>query len=336
MKKIYNLLIVSLFFAAACGDNELGVNPKNENYPFRLVMDAEEGADVADAEDYGIEVVFADYLGELPNNTITLNYEISDMEDDMLGTVTIDKVVYEVEIEDCVYERELDVRADGLITGAITIAPDPDLGSVPESFEIIVTLPGFEGASGSFVFTITSLQSSDNVILGLPAAFKYEVLDAEVAGEWEFEFSNEDEFDDFKEVFGTINAELASLEFEDVTGKVTAEFEFEEMKFVVELVEEEEVTTCENGDQETEIVNKVIEIEAEYDAEDGEIELEGSHEVEDDGAVVELDFKIEAEYGVNEGELTLTFFRIIDEDNQGEGNELFLSAAGISFIFAKD
>lgn len=335
MKKIYSFFIVTLVFATACGDNDLGVNPENENYPFRLVMDAEAGADLANAEDYGIEVVFADYLGNLPNEAITLTYEITDLEDDMAGAVEIDKVVYEVELEDCVYERELEFTADGL-TGTIIVSPDADLGSIPESFEIIVTLPGFDGAAGSFTFAITALQGPDNVILGLPAAFEYEVLDSEVAGAWEFEIGSEEEFETFKEVFGVVNAELAALEYADITGKVTAEFEFEEMKFVIELTEEEEVTTCEDGQVETEIENKVIEFEAEYDAEDGELEFEGSHEVEDDGAVVELDFNIEAGYSVDGSELVITFFRIIDEDNQGDGNELFLSATGISFTFYKD
>lgn len=320
-----------LVFAAACGDNDLGINPKNENYPFRLVMDADEGADLADAEDYDIEVVFADYLGDLPNEPITLTYVISDLEGDMVGAVEIDKIVYEVEIDDCLYERELEFTADGL-TGTITISPDEDLESVPESFEIVVTLPGVEGAEGSFVFTITSLQTaSTNVILGLPASFEYQVLDNDVAGEWEFELSTEEEFETFKEVFGLLNTELNGLAFADITGKVTAEFEFEEMKFVVELAEEEEVTTCEDGEVETEIENKIIEIEADYDAEDGELEFEGSHVPE----TQELDFKIEATYSADGSSLTITIFRIIDEDNQKEGEELFLSATGISFTFSK-
>lgn len=332
MKKIYSVFIVLLVLIAACGDNDLGVDPKNENYPFRLVMDADEGADLPGAEDYDIEVAFADYLGDLPNEPITLTYEISDLEDDMDGAVEIDKIVYDVELDDCVYERELDFTVDGL-TGTITLAPDPDLGSVPESFEIVVTLPGDEDAEGSFVFTITSLQTeSRNVILGLPASFEYEVLDNDVAGEWELELATEEEFNAFKEVFGVLNTELNGLEFADITGKITAEFEFEEMKFVIELAEEEEITTCEDGDIETEIENKIIEIEAEYEAEDGELAFEGSHVPE----TLELDFWIEATYSADGAGLVITFHRIIDEDNQGEGNELFLSEEGISFTFNKD
>jgi hypothetical protein len=196
----------------------------------------------------------------------------------------------------------------------------------------VVTLPGVEDAEGSFVFTITSLQTeSENVILGLPVSFEYEVLDADVAGEWELELSTEEEFDTFKEVFGLLNTELYGLEFADITGKITAEFEFEEMKFVIELAEEEEVTTCENGDIETETENKIIEIEAEYEAEDGELAFEGSHVPE----TVEIDFRMEATYSADGSTLTITFFRIIDEDNQGEGNELFLNDTGISFTFTK-
>lgn len=333
MKKLYIFPLVLAL--AACGDNDLGIDPKNENYPFQLVLDADEGGDLADAEDYDVEIKFADYLGELPNSTMTLHYEIKDLSGDMTGAVEVDKVVYEVEIDDCTYERELEFTADGL-TGAIILAPDEDLGSVPESFEVVFTLPGLEDTEGGFVFEITSLETEENAILGLPVAFEYAVLDNEVAGEWELELETEEEFEAFKQVFAPLNLELQALSFEDITGQVKAEFEFGEMKFEIELVEEEEVTTCEDGVTETETVNKVIEIEAEYDAEDGEIELEGSHVVEDDGVEEELDFILEAEYAVVSETITFTFFKLIDEDHYAEGDELFADDEGISFTFEKD
>jgi hypothetical protein len=332
MKKIY-LITFLLVGVAACGDNDLGINPKNEGFPFRVVLDADEGGDLPDAEDYDVEIKFADYLGELPNDPITLQYEIKDVEGDMVGVVAIDKIVYEVELDDCVYERELEFTADGL-TGTITVAADEDLGSVPESFEVVFVLPGLEDTEGGFVFELTALQTDDKILLGLPAAFEYTVLDHELAGEWELSLDTEEDFDNFKVVFGPLHEELAALTFADITGNVKVEFEFGEMKFELELAEEEEVTTCEDGVSETETVNKIIEIEADYDAEDGELELEGSHVIEGE----ELDFVITANYAVDGGAETimLTFFKIIDEDNYEEGEELFMSDTGISFIFEKD
>lgn len=336
-KHIYFLFIL---LSIACADNDLAVDPKTENYPFRLIVDTDEGGDLPSAEDYDLEITFADFIGELPDAPITVHYEISDLEDDMVGVVSVDKIVYEVEVEDCVYERELEFTssADGL-TGTIAVVPDEDLGTIPESFEIVFVLPGLEETEGKFTFSLTELETEDNVILGAPTVFEYEVLDNDVAGEWELELSTEEAFENFKLVFGPLNDELGGLSFEDITGKVTAEFEYGEMKFVIGLVEEEEVTTCENGDVETETVTIEIEIEAEYDAEDGELEFEGSHFIiGDDGEVSdELDFIIEAAYDLDEeNELTITFFKVIDQDAYTEGEELFFNETGLTFTFEKD
>lgn len=339
MKK--HIYVLFLLVTLACADNDLSVDPKTENYPLRLIVDADEGGDLPSAEDYGLEITFADFIGDLPNSPITVHYEISDLEDDMIGAVSIDKIVYEVELEDCVYERELDftASADGL-TGTINIAPDEDLGSIPESFEVVFVLPGLDETEGRFAFSLTEIETEENVILGAPTIFEYEVLDNDVAGEWELELSTEEEFENFKLVFGPLNDELNALSFEDITGKVKAEFEYGEMKFVIELEEQEEVTTCEDGDTETETVNKEIEIEAEYDAEDGELEFEGSHFIigEDDEIEDELDFIIEAGYALDEdnGVIVFTFFNVIDEDAYAEGEELFFNETGVSFTFEKD
>lgn len=335
-KHIYILLIL---LTVACADNDLAVDPETENFPFQLILDADEGGDLPTAEDYDLEITVADFIGDLPDAPITVHYAISDLEDDMVGAVSIDKIVYEVELEDCVYERELEFTpaADGL-TGTIAIVPDEDLGTIPESFEVVFVLPGLEDTEGKFTFSLTELESESNFILGAPVEFEYEVLDNDVAGEWELELSTEEEFEMFKEVFGPLNDQLNALAFEDITGKVTAEFEYGEMKFLIELTETEEVTTCEDGDVETETVNKEIEIEADYDAEDGELELEGSHFVLDDGATAELDFILEAGYELDEenGLITFTFFKIIDEDAYDEGEELFFNETGVSFTFEKD
>jgi hypothetical protein len=343
MKNHITKLFIGLVALVAfnCADNTLDEEPFDDNFPFHLVLDAEEGGDIPHAEDYAVELKFADYLPDLdlPNTTITLAYEITDVAVDMVGIVSIDKIIYEVEVDDCVYERELDftASADGL-SGVITIPPDPDLGSVPESFEIVFVLPGSEDTEGGFKVEFSNLQSSENLLLGSPNVFEYSILDNDVAGEWELEIETEEDFERFKEVFGPLNSELESLNFEDITGKLTAEFEFEEMRFVLELVETEEVTTCEDGETETEIENKVIEIEAAYDEEDSEVEFEGSHEIINDEGLVEdeLDFIAEAGYDRDDETLVITFFSIIDEDNYKEGEELFSAEEGVIFSFKKD
>jgi hypothetical protein len=345
MKKHLYTLATTLILTAfvSCADNSLDEKPNDNNFPLQLLLDAEEGADLADAEDYSIEVKFADYLPDaaLPESSITIDYTITDLEEDMADHVTIDKIIYEVEVDDCTYEREIPFTAsnDGL-SGTITLSRDEDLKFVPTSFEVILTLPGEDETKGSFKFELSNLKSSERVILGSPNVFEYEVLDNDAAGEWELEFNNEEEFEAFKSIFGPLNPELQGINFEDITGKVKAEFEFEEMKFEIELAEEEEITTCENGESETETENKVIEIEAEYEAEDGELSLEGSHVIVNDEGVEEdeLDFIIDSEYEINEAEETITihFLKVVDEDHFKEGEELFSNGDGVSFTFTKD
>lgn len=345
MKTLVNrlLLVIAASMPFSCADNTLDFNPLDDNFPLQIVLDADEGGDLADAEDYSVEIQFEDRLPgvELPNQSIILHYEITDTEKDMIDAVVIDEVVYEVELNDCVYERELSftAAADGL-SGTITLAPDADLETVPESFEVVFTLPGLDETEGSFTFTITSIDAPANVLLGAPVNFEYEVLDNDAAGEWELELTTEEEFEAFQEVFGSLYPGLEDLSFSDITGKVYAEFEYEEMTLVLELTETEEVTECEDGETETETENKVLELEAEYEAEDGELALEGSHFIlSDDGEIKdELDYFADAAYSYNEIDETMaiTFLRVVDEDNFKEGEELFASTGGITFLFVRN
>lgn len=332
------LLICMIQFVAGCADNSLDVNPEDENFPLQLILDSDEGADLPDAEDYSLEVTFADHTSPLPGQPLILSYEISEAEGDMVDVIAIDKVVYEHEVDDCIYERALDFTSEGNgLRGTISIGVDPDLGTVPESFEIVFKLPGLDNTEGGFVFVISDLVAPANVIQGHPQTFEYEVLDSDVAGKWELEISEEEQFENFKRVFGSLNNELQELDFDNITGKVTAEFEFGEMKFIMELVEEEEVTSCKDGEVETEISNKEIEIEAEYEAEDGEIAFEGSHFIlGGDGEVTdELDFQIESVYEIADDELIIKFLKVVDEENFHEGEELLSSETGIFFNFIK-
>jgi len=335
--KKYTSYLFLAFVLASCVDSELAVKPKDEDYPFRLILDTDEGGDLADAEDYGLEISFADFIGDLPSEPITLTYEIEGV-GSFDGVVAIDKVVYEVEVDDCVYERELDFDP---VAKTITITEDNDLGSLPEAFEVVFLLPGVEDTEGGFTFEITDLQTTnENVIVGEPSQFEYEVLVNELAGEWVWELESEDDLNEFKEVFSSISPELNDLELTDILDDdgrfIRIQFEYGEMKFEIELVEEEEV--CVEGEIETE--NLQLEIEAEWDAEEGELELEGSHLIIGDDAEIEneLDFIVSATYVLDElnGTIALTFLKIIDEDNYEEGEELFISEIGSTFTFEKD
>jgi len=327
IKKILLFLFVGLFclLTSRCADNTLDVEPLADNFPFRLILDTDEGGDLGDAEDYSLEVKFADFIGELPEATFSVDYEISDLSGDMIGVVEIDKIVFEDDDEE--YELEFTKGADGL-TGTI-ILNDPITGKIVEEFEVIFKLPGEEGvffAAGNFKFSLSNPQSSGaNIIIGSPYEFEYEVLDHELAGKWAIEIDNEDDFNSFKEVFGPINADLDAVEFSDVMNgeviEVEVEFEYAEMKITLVFinVDGEEVE---------------IEIEADYDfdEDDGELELEGSHLIYgDDGEIEdELDFIVEAEYSILGDILTIRFLKVIDEDNFADGEELFSGEVALS------
>ena len=309
MKNSYLIICFALLLSSCVLDEPENAGEYN-NYPFRMEIDSE-GADLADAEDYDIEIKFADFIGDLPSSEITLGYSL--IGDADFSAVSIDEIVYVYEDDDCEYERSIEF--DG---GMITIPVDPDLGTVPEEFEIKVAfnLPEDEASAGGFKFAITSVSSSSNVLFNDANAFEYEILDNDVSGEWVIEFVTEDEFNTFKHLFSVISTDLAEISFDDITGEVKFEFEFEEMKIEVELGETEIVETCEDGEVESEEENLVIEIEAEYDAEDGKIEFQGSH-FNEEGE--ELDFIMEGVYILDDDEgFVITFKEIIDEDNFGE------------------
>ncbi|UXX77674.1 hypothetical protein N7E81_09870 [Reichenbachiella carrageenanivorans] len=314
MKIKYIFLLAAITFLAACAKDEPEVEINDTDFPYRLVID-EEGADLADAEDYKIEISFADYLDELPSSPITLTYTLSG-EDDFVN-VAIDEVLYIYEDEDCEFEREITFDDQ-----SITIPVDANLGTVPEEFEIVVAfnLPGSEASDGSFKLAITSIDTQENVVVNDLSEFEYEILDNDLAGEWVLDL-DETGFTDLKAVFGSISSDLNDLSFSEITGEVKFEFEFEEMKIEIELIEEENVTSCENGETETETENLIVEIEADYAAEEGELEMEGSF-FNDEGE--EIDFISEAAYEISGDNLTLTFVKVIDSDDHfQEGDELF-------------
>jgi len=316
MKLINILSITALISLGACALNEEEVEANNDNFPFRLVYDQAEGADLPDAEDYGIEIEFADWLGDLPDSEIVLTYTLEGSGD--FTGVSVAEVVYtyegELEGEDCEYEREATATES-----TITIPVDDDLGTVPEGIEVVIDfgLAGAGAADGGFTFEITDVTSSANVAFTAITAFEYEILEDDVAGAWIYEFTNEADYNGFRDVFGILSDDLAETDFSDLNApEVVAEFEFEEMKFELELTETEDI--CEDGEIETE--NVTVEIEAEWDFEDGEFELEGELPNGDD-------FLATGTYSLEVDQLILEISNIVDDG----GDSLYSGSFVITF-----
>ncbi len=319
------LYIILAIVAFSCADNNLERSIEDDTFNFQIITDEEEGGDLASAEDYGVEITFADYIGELPSSGFTLTYSLSGEED--FENVEIDKVVYEVEIEECTFERELNFSSTAK---TIEVLVDEDLGTIPESFEVVVVLPGTDGAEGTFEFKIESISNNEQIVIGFPNTFEYEVVSENESGEWVYEFENEADFNRFKNTWSLIFPELGEVSFADINGEVVLEFGFETIQLEIELKETEQV--CEDGEIETE--NLTIELEAEYEIEDGEIKIEGSYFVfgDDDEIEDELDFIIEGTVEFGEGSISLILEKIIDEDNFLDGEELFSGEDAFKFF----
>lgn len=358
MKSIYKIayLLISVGLLSACVDQDF-VEPQDGDSEslYTLALDTDEGGTYESETDYGLEIAFLDYLGDLPSESITLEYEIKDVEGMEIGEadnqVHIKEVIYE--IDDCT-EGELAFTFNAG-AGTITIEPDPEIG-MPEAIEVVFSLPfetviedGEEEEESlldddianeddrGFVFEVTGISAgNDRVAFSPITAFEFVLLDDEtIATEWVLDISDEEVFNQLKLAFSPVSADLADLSYEEVD-EIKMEFEYEEMKLVIALIEEEE-DECEAG----EFDNVEIEIEADYDAEDGELELEGSYFImsEDDGEPEdELDFLIEASYEVNLDDETLTIIlhTLEDEDNFGE-EAYYRSDNGIyTFTLEKD
>lgn len=335
IKNTFAALALALAFTACVEEDfEYPQDAESEEL-FILALDADEGGASESETDYGLEVAFLDYFGELPEAEVTLSFELKDAEGMEIGSednqVHIKEVIYE--IDDCT-EGELDFtfNADG--TGTITLKPDSEIG-MPEAFEIVFNLPfetliddGEEEDESlldddieneddrGFVFEITGIASANEYIALNPVSeFEYKVLDNEtITTEWELDLSDEAVFEQFKEAFSPISADLAELDYAEVSA-IKFEFEFEELAIKIEL-NEEEADECDP----TDFSNKEIEIEADFSAEDGELELEGSYLIfnEEDGEVeAELDFILKANYEIiiAEERLIINLQSLEDEDN---------------------
>lgn len=335
------LLLPIICLLAACVDDNLVLPRDGENEElFILALEADEGGTSETETDFGLEIEFQDYFGDLPEAEITFDFVITDVEGFVIGNsddqLHIKEVIYE--IDDCT-EGELDFtfNADG--SGTITLSPDAEIGML-EAFEIVFNLP-FETVmedgeeeevalldddlenddDRKFVFEITNLSSNNEFIAFNPVrTFEFSLLDDEtIATKWELDLQDQAVFEIFKEALSPINSELSNLNYEEVES-ITFEFEYEEMKIEIELVElEEEADECDP----TDFSNKVIEIEADYEAEDGELELEGSYLIlnEEDGEPEdELDFILKAIYSIDleQESMVLSLQSLEDEDNFNE------------------
>lgn len=318
------LLAAALAFTG-CDDRDKDVVKPLSDTEFPQVMALSDGGDgnLEDDDKASISIeLLAEFdpsgkeLGGVVNpltNNVTLNFEITDFKGfETLGDYVLGGTAF-YEVDDCTTSEDEEVDL------AFTLDLTTGKGSVTfpkgiEEMEIELELnpdlfddKTLNADERGFTFTVTGLTGApEGLLLNKTNSFDYVVLDDEaVLGDWELDASDSVAFAAFQALFGPLDEDLAALKADEVD-KIEISFGYEGVEVKVELVETEE-DECDP----TEMVNKEIEIEGEYEIDLEDLfntlsgDMEFAEEIEqEDGSVVE--FKYEGGFEIKDGSLHLT------------------------------
>jgi len=326
-KKLFVITALSVVGMAGCYDQ--AIHPVTEEaFPLKVVLDVTEGGTYESEDEYGLEVTFdggvdpvEDENGEIiagsPEGTrgpfskdITVMFKLKDAEGIVIGSeVSLSEVKYVDPADEC-NELEAAFTFNGDGSGSFTIPQQV------EKVELVFSLD--DGAvddnlvnddDRSFVLEMTGLSGAtgNEVILDINNEFEYKVLDDEdIFTEWVLDHTNPDALSAFITLFSPVNEDLESLIADDIN-EIKMGFEYDEVKIVVELVETEMEEEC----GEIEEKNLEIEIEGEFEVEDGAIEIDFENADEDE-------FAYEGSYTVTQGDPNLLGITLSGEDEDGE------------------
>ena len=326
------LLMLSMAVLATCSkrDEDLVEPLSLEAYPQVIFPDDEGDGDVEDGDKVGIKLTLldrvdptGDELGGLIiplEEDVTVNFVIKDPEGfSNLGEYFLEWIAF-YEIDDCTTSEDLDEDLNltfNANTGEGSVTFPRDVEEIEIEFELTEDLfddDEFNEDGRGFVFQLTGVESGgESVKVNTDLEFEYEVLDDEgIFGEWELDIDDAEQFENFKNLFGLVDGDIAELEAEDVD-EIVIEFKYDELSVLVVLVEEELVEEC----GESEMENVEIEIEMDYDdltddALSGEASFEGEIEFED-GSVGEFEYG--GEFSIDGDQLTITLEGEYDDES---------------------
>lgn len=306
MRNTYFLLLVlSAFLYTSCDkENDDFVKPvSGSDFPQIIIMDDEGGGDLEDEDKFSFKLTLNDRVDPAGKELggvivpleedVNVSFEIKDLEgfSDLSDYIKDVSAFYEV--DDC-NEKDVEVKFDKT-TGKGTVIFPKGVEEVEVEFETDEDFFNdgiLNTKERGLTVALTGIQVTGNGIAFNPAVeFAYEVLDDEgVHGDWELDISDPAQFAAFKELFGSINDDIADLKADDLE-KIEISIEYDEVKVVVELKETESKTEC----GQNEIVNKTIEIETDLEelstlSADGDIEFAGEVE-QDDTTIKEFVYK---------------------------------------------
>ena len=332
MKKLTKISIIVwvITLTVACTQrNKDVVEPLSlDDLPQVIILDDEGDGDVEDSDEVGIKLTLlerVDPSGENIAGTIiplkqdvTLSFEITDPE----GFTTLSDYILEgeafYEIDDCTTSddegEDLDFNYDAS-TGKGSVTFPAGVEEIEIAFTLDETLFDdgiFNTDDRGFIFKITGTTGGKDVVANTDQEFEYDVLDDEgIFGEWVLDHNDATAFANFKTLFGLVDEDIATLNAVDVD-EIIVEFKYDELSVLVVLTETESVTEC--GD--TEIENKEIELEMDYDeltddALTGEASFEG--EIENDNESIE-EYEYSGEFTITGSTLSLTLEGEYDDE----------------------
>jgi hypothetical protein len=324
-----------LVFVAGCDkENDDIVMPlTSDEFPQVLLFDDEGDGDLEDEDKFSFKLKLSDRVDPereelggkiIPlTSDITVNFEVSDFEGfAKISDYILDGTAF-YEVDDCTTSEDNGVDLKLVFnrnTGKGSVTFPKDVEEIEVEFEVAEDLfdDNILNTNDRYIeFVLTGVSGDNKTVTFNPAiSFKYEVLDDEsISGEWALDPLDAVQFAAFKELFSPINEDIADLEGAEVA-EILLSVEYNEVKVEVVLKETETITEC--GD--TEVVNKVIEIEAdleELDLQTLEGEIEVVAEIEQDDETLE-EFVYKGEFKITGDKLELTLTGEYDGDETDE------------------
>lgn len=334
MKKLTLLTSIILLIAGCDKKNDDLVHPlAATEFPQVIRFDDEGDGDLEDADEFSFTLTLNDRPDpsgdEIAGTVIPLEqdvtvlFELKEWEGFNLPADYIKGVKAFYEIDDCTTSEDmgvdLGVQFDPVTKkGSVRFPKDvAEIEVVFETDEDFFDDGMLNEDERSLTLAITGLQNNTtDITFNKALEFKYEVLDKDgIHGDWELDHENPAEFNAFKELFGLVNDDIAALDADDVE-KIELSLEYDEVKVVVELKETETVEEC--GD--VEIVNKVIELEADLEelstlASEGDLEFAGEIEQSDE-SIKEYVFK--GDFEITGSTLTIELSGEYDDQETAE------------------
>jgi hypothetical protein len=297
-----SILVVSALLLASCDrEKEDLVVPNLNNFPQQILLADEGDGDLEDGDK--AEIVLAlttkpDPSGKEPAGVIiplsakaTVGFTIYDPK----GFTDLSSYVLGCK---AFYEKDECTEVDANITYDVSTgngSVEFPAGAEEVIIEVELKEDLFDNEiideDRSFEVKLTSITSTENVVINTNNTFEYLVLDDElIFGSWEIDAADSAQLSNLKKLFGSIESDLEDLKNEDIE-EIEVEFKYDKVSFKIVLKETEEVEEC----GKIEVVNKEIEIELDYDDIEsgslkGDLKLIAEYEA-NDGSEQELEYE---------------------------------------------